>query len=44
MIKLTLPKLGVGSVAMVSDVVELERVDEFNSTNLFPLGGGEGHC
>ena len=35
MIKLTFPKMGVGSVAMVSDVVEAERVDESDSTSCF---------
>ncbi len=35
MIQLTFRKMGVGSVAMVSDVVESERVDESNSTSCF---------
>ena len=35
MIKLTLPKETVGSVTMVSNVVESERVDESDSTPRF---------
>ena len=35
MIKLSLTKETVGSVTMVSDVVESERVDESNSTLRF---------